>query len=405
MVNTVGYSRRVGAPLFIGAASNKMTAVVRAMRATGANAWLVSIPVLGQASSTRTTSGVVLRDDDGAGVFLPTFADRWLRKLLTPLVFGWFCARYVRQGDRVILYNHALEYLPALLVLKIKGVRTFLDIEDAPRDDEPGPLALTLRVVLRLFLWLTETGKITVSQELAARLSISDFCVVYGTTTRKQTDRSDTRDAKWQQIERGGPLRVHFGGTLCRDTGLFVFCDAARLLAATLRPDTAGICFHVSGSGGEAELASLQKDLEASRVQLVWRRNLSRDAFLSDFLQCHAALSLRVPRSLMSETTFPSKVVEITGNGLLLISTRASDVPLLFDETNAVLLECPVARELADRIAGILCDVEGMRLRAARGQQRALEIFDERIVGERLVEFMDVAPIQRRGNKTDRASA
>ncbi|MCZ2415208.1 MAG: hypothetical protein LC136_13245 [Burkholderiales bacterium] len=396
MANTMGYSRRMGVPLLVAAASHKMTALVRAMRTTGANVWLVSIPVLGQTSSRRFAAGVVLRDDDGTSVFLPSFANRWLRKLFAPLTFGWFCARYVRREDRVVLYNHALEYLPGLLVLRMKGVRTFLDIEDAPRDDEVGPIALALRGTFRLSFWLTESRKITASRELAARLSISDSCVVYSATTGEWAERTNTREALWSRIEGGAPLRVHFGGSLCRDTGLSVFCDAAKLLAATLRSDTTRICFHVTGSGGEAELTALQKDLQTSRVQLLWRRNLPKEVFLSDFLECHAALSLRIPGSLMSETTFPSKVVEITENGLLLIATRASDVPLLFDETNSVLLDRPIASELAERIKGVLDDVEGMRLRAVRGQQRAFEIFDERAVGERLVKFLDVAPTERR---------
>lgn len=394
MVNTREYSQRIGTPLFVGAGSNKMTSIVRAMRAAGSRAWLVSMPVLGRGAAKRYSSWELVPDVYRPSLFLPTTANRWCRKIVALTTFGWFCATRVRMGDKIVLYNHALEYLLGLLVLKVRGVQVFLDIEDAPREDEHGPLAMMLRHIFPLTFQMTDARKITVSESLAKRLAIRDYCAVYGATTIDHSSRAVACKENWGAVERGGPLRIHFGGSLSEDTGVSIFCDAVRMLATSPLPGAGCVVFYVTGSGGDEQLSALQGVCTDPRLQVIWRKDLPREQYLAEFLQCHAGLSLRVPGSCMSETTFPSKVVEITGNGLLLITTRVSDVPLLFDENNAVLLEHSTARELAERIKEIMNDPDGMRIRAMGGHRRAAEVFGELAVGKRLTAFLDIGAME-----------
>ena len=49
-------------------------------------------------------------------------------------------------------------------------------------------------------------------------------------------------------------------------------------------------------------------------------------------------LCLKLSSTGIGETTFPSKVVEIAASGLLLCATSISDVPLIFDDASAIIL-------------------------------------------------------------------
>ncbi len=367
-----------------------MTSVVRALRRAGAKAWLVSMPVLGHESERRYSRGVLLRSFYGPSLFLPTVSNRWFRKLVAAIGFATFCGTRVRAGDRVILYNHAFEYLLGLCVLKLRGVHVTLDIEDAPRDDEPGFLAWMLRHIFPLTSRLTDKRKVIVSQALAVRLGVEEFCPIYGAIGIDQTRSMTECEVKWRSLKEGAPLRIHYGGSLSEDTGVTVFCDSVRLLAERLSSHERNVLFHITGVGGESQLRALQGSFDQGKVRIIWRKNLPPDEYLGELRKCHAALSLRVPGSSMAETTFPSKIVEITGNGLLLITTRVSDVPLLFDENNAVLLDELSAHMVVEGIMEILNDLDGMRIRAFRGHRRAAELFGELGVGERLISFVGI---------------
>ncbi len=99
----------------------------------------------------------------------------------------------------------------------------------------------------------------------------------------------------------------------------------------------------------------------------------------------------------VTETTFPSKVVEITSHGLLLITTRTSDVPMLFDSTQAIFLEAATGAALAAAIEAALADPAGMARIAEQGHRRAAELFDARAVGHRLLAFLDATARPARG--------
>jgi len=174
-----------------------------------------------------------------------------------------------------------------------------------------------------------------------------------------------------------------------RDTGLDLFCETVRCLARARTHGAEGVHFIVTGLGGERELELLQVDCQDTPVLVSWRRNLTRTEFLREFRSCHAALSLKLPDTPMAQTTFPSKVVEITGNGLLLITTCASDIPLIFDATSAVLVE-PRASDLAEAILAVAARPLQMQTIASRGRAVAGEVFDEISVGARLLTFLKV---------------
>lgn len=388
MVNTDKLSARMGSPLLVGAAAIKMMSIVRALRAAGGRGWLVSMPVLGRQSQCRFRAATLLREPRLPTLFLPVHANPVVRKLLAAASFAWFCSTKVTRADRVVVYNHGIEYLLGLLLLKLRGCQAYQDVEDAPRADEFGLSGFLNRQIFRITFALCQLPKITASTHLAALLGIRHYCAVYG--ARGTPKELGVRPQAWNDLLQGGPLRVHFGGSLTRDTGLDLFCDTVRLLAHALSDEgNTSVHFHVTGLGGDRELEALQRDCVSTRVRLNWRRNLTRDEFLGEFLRCQVALSLKLPDSSMSQTTFPSKVVEIAGNGLLLITTRASDVPLIFDSSSAIIVEATAA-DLSRSILDIVARPLEMRAIARHGQAVAAKVFDELSVGTRLMSFLQV---------------
>lgn len=386
MVNTPGYAARVSEPLHIGAASNKMTGVVRAMRDAGAKAYLVSMPVLGQKARKRRIGACIQRDRDGPQVFLPVVANRYVRKVNALFGFAWFCVARVRKTDRVIIYNHAVEYFLGTLILALRGNKPFLDVEDAPREDEGGWQGLAGRNLFSQFLRLSTDRKLTVSHALAKVLGLHRYCVVYG-VTKRGAGTPDVHQSSWGEATPK-PVRVHYGGSLTADTGVNLFCDAVDLLIGLLPRDVPQVHFVVTGFGSGAQIKALETRCAGTGVSISYYPDLSPSEYLDQFRRCHAALSLKLPESEMAMTTFPSKVVEITAQGLLLISTQASDVPALFDSSSAVLLPEATPDVLARAILSVIEDLPHMQQVARRGQKRAMELFGSESVGKRIVDFL-----------------
>lgn len=388
MVNTPSYTAMIGEPLHIGAASNKMIAVVRALRDAGAKAYLVSIPVLGRNAQTKQAAAVIFPHRDGPQIFLPVVANRYMRKIYAVFSFAWFCTAHVAKYDRVILYNHAVEYFLGLLILAVKGNRPLHDIEDSPRTDEQNWQGFVGRTLFYIFNRFTSKRKLIVSEALARILDLRQFCVVYGAARKETIADQNLYPLSWDFAETRKSLRIHYGGSLCTDTGIDLFCAATDRLIETLCPDDCQVHFIVTGFGSDDKIRALQNRGADSAVRISFYPNLSPQDYLDQFRRCHAALSLKLPESQMTMTTFPSKVVEITTQGLLLISTNASDVPLLFDARSAVLLSEATPRALADAILSVLANPLEMQQIARQGQERAMELFESKRVGTRIVNFI-----------------
>jgi glycosyltransferase involved in cell wall biosynthesis len=388
MVNTGRYSAMIRQPLHIGAAANKMIAVVRAIRDAGADGYLVSLPVLGSSSSRSGVSAMVLKQGNCPQLFLPTVANRFVRKIYALLSFGWFCLFVVKRTDRVILYNHAFEYLLGLIVLNLRGKRPILDVEDAARFDEPGWRGFLGALLFRLFWRMTSPAKLIVSEALANALGLTKYCVVYGAVRQASGSGDLPCEQPSFRPAPGEPFRIHFGGSLCTDTGIDLFCAAVDLLLKAVPESDLSVEFVVTGFGAEEKVRQLVERCGNSWVRVVFYPDLSPSQYREQFRRCHAALSLKLPDSDMGMTTFPSKVVEITSQGLLLISTSASDVPVLFNDGNAILLAEASPSALANAVVSVLNDLPGAQEKAQRGHLRALELFESRRVGKRIVDFV-----------------
>jgi glycosyltransferase involved in cell wall biosynthesis len=387
MVNTKPYGALVGGNIEIAANSIKMVSVVRALRDVGRSAILISMPVLGRFNERKFYNSVIIRSDSIPQIFFFTVANPYLRKFVSLVQFGWFCLAKVKRRDKVILYNHAFEYIAGLMILRLKGIRPILDIEDMPRNDSVGLINFIDRLIFLFFFRFTNQAKVLVSKKLATRLDIKKFCVVYG-AVRTNSPHYNGLSAS-ERFQKNNPLRVLYGGTLVTETGLDLFCGALKILIHKLKSDFREVDFFVTGFGGQDSIENLKNACEGTAVAVNYLSYISPDEYLEVLKLCDAALCLKMPESEITQTTFPSKVVEITTNGLLLISTDASDVPHLFSNANAIILTNPTSESLSHAIYLTLRNKSSMKLIAERGQQKALELFESKLVGARISDFLN----------------
>lgn len=367
--------RRVESP----AARNKVLGVCAAIRAAGATPVIITA-VGREATSPRKPLRVVHRD----GVcFVEVFnVGSGLARRLSALLFLPLAAlRFVGARDRVLLYNGEPEFLLLALCLRILRRPAMLDIEDAPRTDDSSPLGRLIAATAPLLRRLCDRRAVVASRALGEQLGLRQFLPVYGVSsffTASRLSRDAFSDAE---------TRILFGGSILPDTGSDLFIAALRELA-TLSVATP-LHFYVTGRFKAGLFDALATEMAAvPNVRFSVVQDLDTDAYAALVRTMDVGLCLKLPSSEMGRTTFPSKVVEITALGMLLVSTRVSDVDLIFDAESAVLLASEAPTELAAILAEIAMDRSRFAAIALRGKHRATDRFSDASVGNDLVRFM-----------------
>ena len=174
MITTDAYARTVGERTYSGAAARKMIMVARALRSVGRRAIVVSLPFVGTGGK-RAVYGPVLSFDGGVPtIFVTTLRSTILRKIVGPFLLASFFLRRAAPGDTVIFYNHAIEYIPTLLLLRMRGMNLIQDIEDAPIDDEPGVRGVLNRLSFAITFRLTKPRKMVVAAHVAKGLGLEN---------------------------------------------------------------------------------------------------------------------------------------------------------------------------------------------------------------------------------------
>ncbi|TCJ39570.1 hypothetical protein E0504_10745 [Parafrankia sp. BMG5.11] len=362
-----------------------MSAVVSALRRCGDRAALISLPVPKRRSNYQ--AAFVSRQDGFPACFLASHGNPFVRKLITCVSLFFFVWRAVRPGDRVLLYNHAIEYAPALLLLRALRVPVYHDIEDVPTMHERGLRGAINKASFEFVYRLTSVRKVTASNQIARELRLKNFKAVQGifTTEALRSSRLD----KWQQLQRGGALRVHFGGTLSPATGTDVFCDAILQLSMSVKNSSLReIVFVVTGVGDLDRIKHLSEYVRSPRVRIEVYPAVSRAQYLDLLDSCHGSLSLKSPSSEISRTTFPSKVVEITSRGLSLVATRISDVVHIFDENMVWFLTHFSGEALCEILEEMSENPDEVRRRADLGRARSEANFSSNAVGTELSKFL-----------------
>jgi glycosyltransferase involved in cell wall biosynthesis len=363
----------------IGAAANKVLGVCSALRSVGVFPVVVSGLIsfrLGQFSgvaSHRRTNGVCFS-------ILFSMGRGLMKRLSSAVSFLVYAVRYVRASDRVILYNFALEFILAASYLRACGRPAILDIEDAPRKDEKGLRGLGNRILLPVFLRLCSKNYLTVSHQIGELHKLRRYLPIYGVPT-------GFMETNIQPKFSGDFVKILFGGAIMSETGLDLFLEAVRLLAH--RTPELRVKFFVTGIFPYQTISDFSNEVaSSSAISVTVLSGLSATKYKELAADMDVGLCLKLPSHSMGQTTFPSKIIEYAGMGMLVCSTSVSDVPRLFDDSNAVLLKTETAEELAMAIAECEAKRELFASRARAGRDRVQKLFSRQTVGQDLVEFI-----------------
>lgn len=380
---TDAYVKMIQEDAFVGAASGKMSSVVSALRLAGQNAILVSLPFVGRGS--RRQPGRLCRGDGFPALFLPVRIYPVMRKALGIFSMAWFAMRRVRQYDTILFYNHGIEFFFALVILRFRGISVFQDIEDVPTSAEYGLRGFINRFGFSVMFKLSSARKVTVSNEVGNTLHLRDFLAIPGIAVGADDKKSLE---KWAQLDAGGPLIVHYGGTLMASTGLEIFCAAVAQLDAVIQPTDRCIKIIVTGIGDLERVRILAKGLQSDKLFIEVYQGVSRSLYLDLLDSSHASLSLKNPNFEISRTTFPSKVIEITSRGISLIATRISDVGDIFNDDEAWLLPQFTSQALTDILLEMVRSPAKVKIRADAGKAKVMMRFAPLAVGRALAEFL-----------------
>lgn len=360
------------------AATRKVIEVTTAMRAAGVRGIVLSLG-RGRQNGTGRYFPARVKRVEGVPVVYAPFLDRpHLTHLLSmfallPLLFR---LRQRRVRPVLLAYNRLVHYWLAMELSRWLSFRAFLDLEDGAIDGEGSPFRQRLtRLMTARFDALCHNGAMLAASALAAQYKGHHTVCCYGVADVDGGQRS------FPAMEE---LLVHLGGTLQYTTGVQLFIDAVRCMRAL--PDAPRVRFVVTGSGELSEqLAALAAEEGLPAVEFLGK--VSRETYRRIIGEAHVGLALKLRSGDLADTTFPSKVIEIASTGMLLVTTKISDVPLLFGDDGALYLDEETPAGLAALFERLASDRAALGRIAAQGQLSIREHCSSVRVGESLKNF------------------
>lgn len=361
------------------AATQKVLQVASVLRNSGVVAVVLSLGRGRQQGSGRWYPAKVVRKEGVPIVYAPFFDFPVLTHLvsllgLLPLIWR---LRSGSGSSALLSYNRLPHYLMAIEMARLLRLRRFLDLEDG--DVQEGGSTFrrwVARVLSARFDRLCNAGGMLAASALSRQYAGQRTVCCYGVA-------SPVTDARDWVVK---PLGVLFGGTLQRTTGGQLFVDAIDYLRTLALPELVDLEFVVTGKGDMA--ASLQAlGARDGFPKVKFLGSVSRVDYVLAVQQAHVGMALKLPSSDLADTTFPSKVIELASVGLLVLSTRVSDVPALFREDGAVYVNNEDPKELAERLLWLTRNRDAVAQTAMRGQAYIEEACSPKKVGEFLKEF------------------
>jgi glycosyltransferase involved in cell wall biosynthesis len=361
------------------AATQKVLQVTSALRKSGVRALVLSLGRGRQQGSGKWYSAKVVRTGGVATIYAPYFDFPILTHLvsllgLLPLIWRLRCSR---GSPALLSYNRLPHYLLAMELARLLRFRRFLDLEDGDVQETGSVSRRWLaRGLTKWFDRLCNGGAMLAASALGRQYAGKKTVCCYGVAASVAIDRD------WSAM----PLVVLLGGTLQRTTGVQLFEEAVRHLRASGDITLKGIEFIVTGKGEMS--ASLQALAAQNGFPTVhFLGSVSREDYLQAVRRAHVGMALKLPSSDLADTTFPSKVIELASAGLLVLSTRISDVPSLFREDGAIYLDREDPQALAEKFLWLVTNRDVVAQTALRGETYIGEACSPKKVGAFLKTF------------------
>ncbi len=359
------------------AASRKVFLAARAIAAVGVKPVIVSLG-RGRANGSDSRFATTVRRHHGVPVVYLRFSHRQgvseLISLFAPAGVLWKL-RKRRDQKTIVFYNQLLAYLPALIVARLTGYFTVLDLEDSATGNG-GALVRFTDLVRRIpFEWLCRRAMLACSMIVRETRLRPTLCY-YGTVEETEASRNWT----------ASQIHVLLGGTIAPDTGAPLLAEAILRLRQA-QPDWArSVVFEITGKG--PSLPALIELAADSRAPMLLVHGRTTDAeYRAIMARAHVGLALKPNKGDLAHTTFPSKVTEMAAAGMLVLSTDISDVRTVLGD-GARYLERDDAELLVERLRDIVTKRKAASDSAALGASEVARICAPRRAGKLLADFL-----------------
>lgn len=280
-------------------------------------------------------------------------------------------------------------YVLALFVARLAGLRCVLDLEDGLREDIRGFTGAVQWFLLRMWGRYADAAMVA-NASLQNQIKTRPAYLYYGVAPINPVHR------RWDE-----ELCVLFSGHLSIDTGVENLIDALRILKETSPRTSLGIRVIAVGDG---DLANQMKSVAAGELNgiLEFRGRVTDGEYQELLRTLLIGLCLKMPNRSMGQTTFPSKVIEFASWGLLVVSYKVSDVPKLFPDNGAILLEETTPYELACALKQIVKSPAEAHRRAEEGRCAITERLNPQSVARDLASlWLGYEPIRdMKGSRT-----
>jgi glycosyltransferase involved in cell wall biosynthesis len=358
------------------AASRKVFLMANALRLAGVRPVVLSLGRGRTDGSGGAFAAKVCRVGGVPTIYAPFSHRRGFSEVLSLFGLLWPLQRLARHSQRaVIFYNRFPAYLLLLRAASCLGYRSYLDLEDGEVVASRSLKERLARIVPAQFDRYCRDGALLACSALEAMTTVRPVRCYYGTAV------GDVDMPRWLT----GRITCLMSGTLAPDTGAPLLIEAIRRLRVRQPDWAAGLRFEVTGKGESlAAFEQLAAEPGLPRVRVHGRTSDAR--YVEILRGCEIGLALKPVGGALADTTFPSKVIEFAGSGLLVLSTDISDVRRLFGD-GARYLERNDPELLIERLAAIATDREAAARCARQGRQAAEHHCAPSRAGEDLRQF------------------
>lgn len=361
------------------AASRKVFLLSKALQKAGVRALVLSLGRGKQDGSGRYFRGKVRRVDGVPVIYLPFFHFPVLSELLTlfssvPVL--WRLQRK-KMEKTALFYNRMPAYLPLLFFARILRIETVLDLEDGAIDLNPRSLSgAKSRLLSRLFDTLCSGGALLACHALESATKLRPTQCCYGTSETQSVT------ARWDL----SPVNVLLGGTVSYDTGAPLLINAISMLREQAPSWAGNIRFQITGKGDCLERFKALADNPGIPEIIVHGRTTDEE-YRQILAKTHVGLALKPNSGALADTTFPSKVIEFAGQGILVVTTDISDVRKVL-AAGAIYLEADDSELLLEKLHWIVENRDAANALSLSGVQAVSAVCAPERVGQMLSEFL-----------------
>lgn len=373
-IATEKYNEITKSEAHVAAASNKVLSIARSIKSVGGKSIILSSPILTHLKNKISVQNVIIKEKNVLTVFFKSITLRGLNRVYASLNYLFFGIKNIKSNDKVIFYNFFPEYILLAFWLFIVNNKAILDIEDGLRSDERNLRGVVNWISFSILNLLVRKDKITSSLYLKKKYSNAGF-ICYGTFRGKYKD----------SIFLHSKIRVLYGGALQDSTGINLFCEFLEKLSKAKHSNK--FEFFITGFGDVAKILDI-KDKYKNELHINMYHDVSYTEYEKIMLNCDIGLNLKLASTTIGNTTFPSKTLELAGCGLLLVSTRVSDVPVIFNSSTSYLLDYETPDSLYNILIDISENIDQAKEVAVNGRRLIEDNYSVRAVGLELSKFL-----------------